>query len=66
MPTPPPLSGVPPTADGAAPPSVRRRTGSFTAEDLDGLWPDDVRDAQTRPEPPPSDEVVAEVEELLG
>ena len=52
MPTPHPLSGVPPTADGAAPPSVQRRTGSFTAEDLDGLWSDDVRDAQTRPEPP--------------
>ena len=66
MPTPHPLSGVPPTADGAAPPSVRRRTGSFTAEDLDGLWSDDVRNAQTRPEPPPSDELVAEVEELLG
>ena len=66
MPMPHPPAGVPPTADGAAPPSVRRRTGSFTAEDLDGLWSDDVRDAQTRPEPAPSDELVAEVEELLG
>lgn len=66
MPTPYPPAGVPPTADGTAQPVARRRTGCFTAEDLDGLWPDDVRDAQTRPEPPPSDEVVAEVEELLG
>ena len=52
MPTPYPPAGVPPTADGTAQPVARRRTGCFTAEDLDGLWPDDVRDAQTRPEPP--------------